>query len=158
MKRRWSLVGITVVGLFALTFALVGGWQAYESSTDPAVSAIRIHPVPAFGQVVEPEIDGFGGDPAVSYRYAVGGHTYTGFDLGSKATGDVLAMRQGDRIPIEYAATMPQISCVAESTDCPNSVYDPYLFVFVFWALAVVTGVVVGGSFAIRASVRRRHR
>ena len=154
MRRRFRLGCLGTICLFLVTFAIVGGWQLFESITNPAVSAIHTHPVAATAKVIEPEIDGVGGDAAVSYRYSVGHHTYDGFDVGSKATGDVLVKRPGDPIPIQYAATMPQVSCVADSTDCPNSVYDPYLFAFVFWALALLTGL----AFAIRSLARHMRR
>jgi hypothetical protein len=142
--------------LFATNYAGVAGWQLYESAANPAVAAIQDHAVSATATLIQAEIDGPGGDPAVSYRYTVGGRSFTGYDLASKATGDALDKRAGDPIPIQYAATMPDVSCVAESTDCPNSVYDPFLFVVVFWALAVITAGVAFTRTALRKRRRRR--
>jgi hypothetical protein len=96
--------------------------------------------------VVEPEIDGMGGDPAVAYRYTVSGRTYDGFDIGNEKTGDVLSMKPGDHVSIVYAATMPQESCLVGSTDCPNHVYDPYFRAFMFWAI-LLAGSLLGGIF-----------
>ena len=152
--RRVLAVGCLVpVGLFVITFVVVGAWQAFESVSNPGVAAIRQHPVASTGTVVEAVIDGFGGDPAVDYTYVVAGQSFRGHDVGSDATGNVLDKKPGDAIPIQYAATMPEISCVAESTDCPNSIYAAGLFTFVFWALALVTAAAAGLTFGTRAIV-----
>ena len=156
MRRGCGIGCLTLIGLFATTYAGVGGWQLYESASNPAVAAIREHAVLTTATVIQLEIDGLGGDPAVSYRYTVGGRSFTGYDVASKATGDVLDKRSGDPIPIQYAATMPEVSCVAESSDCPNSVYDPYLFVIVFYALGLITAGVACTRAALRRARRRR--
>ena len=123
--------------------ALIGpiAWQQFEGATSPEVAAIKSHPIATTATVVEPVIDGFGGDPALTYRYSVSGRTYDGFDLGNQKTGDVLAMKPGGPVAIVYAATMPNVSCLVGSTDCPNDIYDPAIPAFAFW------GILVGGSF-----------
>ena len=156
MRRGCGIGCLTLVGLFATTYAGVGGWQLYESASNPAVAAIREHAVSITATVIQPEIDGLGGDPAVSYRYTVGGRSFTGYDVSSEATVDVLGKQPGDPIPIQYAATMPGVSCLAKSNDCPNSVYGPYLFVVVFWALALIAACVAGTAVALRRTRRRR--
>ena len=132
--RRAKAGCLLLLSVSVATVVIVTGWEAFHNRA--GVAAIREHPVVATGIVIEPEIDGFGGDPAVAYHYTVGGRTYEGYDIASPATGDALRLTAGDRIPIQYAATMPEVSCVAQSTDCPNSVFDPYFGVFVFWSIA----------------------
>jgi hypothetical protein len=156
MRRLLAIGCLVPVGLFVISFAMVGASQDFESISNPAVAAIRQHPVATTGTVVEAVIDGFGGDPAVEYKYIVAGHSFRGHDLASDATGNVLDKKPGDPIPIQYAATMPEVSCVAGSTDCPNSIYAPGLVVFVFWTLALVTAVLAGLTFAVRAIARGR--
>src|SRR5205823_8974814 len=141
MRRVLAIGCLVPVGWFVISFVIVGTWQAFESISNPAVAAIRQHPVAATGTVLEPVIDGFGGDPAVDYTYMVAGRTFRGHDVGSNATGNVLEKRPGDPIPIRYAATMPEVSCVAQSTDCPNDVFAPGLVAFAFWTLALVTAI-----------------
>ena len=116
-------------------------WQQINGLTSPEVAAIRNHPVSATATVVEPVIDGFGGDPALTYHYSVAGRTYDGFDLGNEKTGDVLAMKPGDQVAIVYAATMPNVSCLDGSTDCPNDIYDPAIPAFGFWAVLIVGSI-----------------
>jgi hypothetical protein len=151
MRRVLAIGCLVPVGLFVVTLAIVWAWQGFESITNPAVAAIRQHPVPATGTVVEPVIDGFGGDPAVEYTYVVAGHKFRGHDLASEATGNVLDKKPGDPIPIQYAASMPEVSCVAGSTDCPNDIYAPGLFTVVFWTLALVTAIGACLTFGLRA-------
>ena len=143
-------LGISLgIGWGALALAALIGpiaWQQYEGATSPEVAAIKNHPIATTATVIEPVIDGFGGDPALTYEYAVSGRTYDGFDLGNEKTGDVLAMKPGDHVAIVYAATMPNVSCLVGSTDCPNDINDPAIPAFAFWA------ILVGGSF-IGASV-----
>ncbi len=103
-------------------------------------------------------IDGFGGDPAVAYRYTVSGRTYDGFDVGNQQIGDILSMKPGDHVSIAYAADMPQESCLEGSTDCPNDVYDPYLRAFMFWAILIVGNLLGGfviGVFLLARLLRR---
>lgn len=92
-------LGISLgIGWGALAIvALIGpiAWQQFEGATSPEVAAIKSHPIATTATVVEPVIDGFGGDPALTYRYSVSGRTYDGFDLGNEKTGDVLAMKPG---------------------------------------------------------------
>lgn len=154
MRRVLAIGCLVPAGLFVISFVIVGVWQAFESVSNPAVAAIRQHHVAATGTVVETVIDGFGGDPAVDYTYIVAGRSFRGHDVASDATGDVLQKKPGDPIPIQYAATMPEVSCVAGSTDCPNSVFAPGLVAFVLWTLALVAAVVAGLTFAVRGITR----
>jgi hypothetical protein len=158
MRRVLAIGCLVPVGLFVITLVIVGAWQAFESVANPAVAAIRQHPVATTGTVVEAVIDGFGGDPAVDYTYIVAGQSFRGHDVASEATGNVLDKKPGDPIPIQYAATMPEVSCVAGSTDCPNSIYAPGLAAFVFWALALVTAVLAGLTFGLRTITRSLRR
>lgn len=158
MRRVLAIGCLVPVGLFVISFVIVGAWQAFESISNPAVAAIRQHHVAATGTVLETVIDGFGGDPAVDYTYVVAGRSFRGHDVASDATGDVLQKKPGDPIPIQYAATMPEVSCVAGSTDCPNGVFAPGLVAFVFWTLVLVTAVVAGLTLAVRAITRSLRR
>src|SRR5438067_6782605 len=125
MRRVLAIGCLVPVGLFVLSFPIVVAWQAFEARFNPAIAAIRQHPVSTTGTVVQVVIDGFGGDPAVDYTYTVAGNSYPGHDVGSDATGDVLDKKPGDPIPIQYASTMPGVSCVADSMDCPNDIFAP---------------------------------
>ena len=158
MRRVLGIGCLVPVGLFVISFLIVGGWQAFESLSNPPVAAIRQHPVATTGTVVEAVIDGFGGDPAVDYTYIVAGQSFRGHDVASDATGNVLDKKPGDAMPIQYAATMPEVSCVAGSTDCPNGVFAPGLVAFVFWTLALVAALGAGLTFAERATVRSLQR
>jgi hypothetical protein len=158
MRRVLALGCLVPVGLFVSTLVILWAWDAFQSLSNPAVAAIRQHPVATTASVVEPQIDGFGGDPAVDYTYFVGGHGYRGHDIASDATGNVLTKKAGDSLPIQYASTMPEVSCVKGSTDCPNSVFAPGLYTLVFWVLALVTAIAAGLTFAVRALVRGLRR
>jgi hypothetical protein len=154
MRRVLAFGCLLPIGLFVFSFVIVGAWQAFESISNPAVAAIRDHPVAATGTVVEVVIDGFGGDPAVDYTYMVAGHSFRGHDVGSDATGDVLDKKPGDQIPIQYAATMTNVSCLAGSMDCPNDVFAPGLIPSVFWTLVLVAAVLIPLAFAGRTIAR----
>lgn len=154
MRRVLALGCLVPVGFFVVSLALVGAWQAFESSFNPAVAAIRGHPVQATGSVEEVVIDGFGGDPAVDYTYVVAGRTLHGHDVGSSATGNVLEKNPGDPIPIQYAATMPSVSCVAGSEDCPNDIFAPGIAAYLFWALVILSAVGAGLFLLTRAAIR----
>ncbi|HEY4844051.1 MAG TPA: hypothetical protein VII89_00010 [Candidatus Dormibacteraeota bacterium] len=159
MRRVLALGCLVPVGFFVVSLAIIGAWQAFESSFNPAVAAIREHPVQATGRVEEVVIDGFGGDPAVDYTYIVAGRTFHGHDVGSSATGNVLEKNPGDPIPIQFAATIPSVSCVAGSEDCPNDVFAPGVAAYLFWALVILSAVGAGLYFLIRAAIRGlRHR
>ncbi|PZR79013.1 MAG: hypothetical protein DLM65_11605 [Candidatus Aeolococcus gillhamiae] len=157
MRREAKTGCLAVVALSLATAIVVGTWDLLHQQFDPSVAAIRDHPIAATGTVIQPEIDGLGGDPAVSYHYSVGGHIYDGYDVASSATGDVLRLKAGDHVPIQYAAAVPSVSCVAASTDCPNGVFDPYLAAFVFWALALVL-VFALGCQRLSRHLRKRSR
>ena len=158
--RLGLALAIGWVSLAAIAIAGPIAWQQYEGATSPEVAAIRSDSIAASATVVEPVIDGFGGDPALTYRYKVSGQTYDGFDVGNEKTGNVLAMRPGDHVSIIYAATMPGVSCLAGSTDCPNDVYDPAIQAYAFWGIllggSLFGGAVVGVIVVARARHRRR--
>jgi hypothetical protein len=143
------------VALFFLSLAIVGAWQAFETTFNPAVAAIRQHPVAVTGTVVEVVIDGFGGDPALDYTYSVGGQRFHGHDVGSYRTGNVLEKKPGDHVPVEYAAAMPEVSCLAGSDDCPNDIFAPGLAAYLFWALAFLMLLGLGLFFGGRAAIGR---
>jgi hypothetical protein len=150
----WGALGlIAVVGPATL--------QQVVGLTSPEVAAIRNHPVAGTATVVEPLIDGIAGDPALAYRYTVSGRTYEGFDIANAETGDVLAMKPGDRVSIIYAGTMPNVSCLKGSTDCPNDIYDPAIPAFGFWAILIVGSVLgcvgIGVVLITRRASRHRH-
>lgn len=149
-------VGWAVLAVIALVGPIA--WQQYEGATSPEVAAINSHPIDSTATVVEPLIDGFGGDPALSYRYSVSGRTYDGFDLGNEKTGDVLAMKPGDHVAIIYAATMPGVSCLVGSTDCPNDVYDPEILAYAFWGILVGGSLLGGAVVGVTLVARSRHR
>lgn len=137
-------IGWGVLALSALIAPM--SWQQYQRATSPAVAAIRTHPITTTATVIEPEIDGMGGDPALAYRYTVSGRTYEGFDVGNETVGDVLSMKPGEPVSIVYAATMPQESCLVGSRDCPGDVFDPYFPAFMFWAI-LIGGSLLGAVF-----------
>ena len=146
---------LLLVGISMATALVVASWDLLQARFDPSVAAIRAQAVATVGVVVQPMIDGFGGDPAVAYRYTVTGHTYDGYDIGNSAAGNVLALKPGDPIHIQYAATMPSVSCLAGSTDCPNDVFDPYFAVFIFWSLALIATIGLGFRWIRRRRGRR---
>lgn len=131
-------------GLFLVAVSGPVTLQQFEGLTSPEVAAIKNHPVRATATVTEPLIDGIGGDPALAYRYTVSGRTYDGFDIANAETGDVLGMEPGDPVSIIYAASMPNVSCLEGSSDCPNDIYDPAIPAFGFW-LILIGGSLLGG-------------
>jgi hypothetical protein len=63
-------------------------------------------------------IDGFGGPPAVDYRYTVNGRTYMGWgDGGELGNDDVFDRRPGDSVTIRYSSTEPALSCTCEPSE-----------------------------------------
>lgn len=123
--RLAILFGVSWALLLVIAFIGPIAWQQREGATSASVEAIKTSPIRGSATVVQPEIDGLGGDPALEYRYTVSGRTYQGQDIGNAVVGDVLSKRRGDHVPIIYAAAMPQVSCLVGSTDCPNSAFDP---------------------------------
>jgi hypothetical protein len=84
-------------------------------------AAIRDHPVNARATVTDAYIDGFGGDPTVDYTFEVNGVAYTGSGTGGDlGNGDVLGLRPGDLVAIQYAATDPSLSCTCDAPSAPS--------------------------------------
>ena len=157
MRLAMSL-GVGLGALVLVAFIGPTEWQQYEGATNPAVAAMKSHPIPTTATIIQPEIDGAGGDPGLAYRYTVSGRTHDGFDIGNAKTGDVLSMRAGDHVSIIYAATMPQESCLVGSTGCPNDVYDPELAAVMFWAVLLAGGLVGGVFLGVTLLVRSRRK
>ena len=129
-------------------FAFVGGLgAAWSMMRFP--SALASSPMSAQAQVTDSFINGFGGDPAVDYRYSVNGKEFTGWGTGGRGYPDLLTVAPGATIPIKYARAAPWESCMCYPTsEAPTPV-----------------GYVVDAAFmlplpllAIRAWRRRRWR
>jgi hypothetical protein len=71
--------------------------------------------VRSFGTVSQTVIDGFGGDPAIDYRYTVAGRTYSGHGKGELGGEHPLALHPGDKVAIEYSAREPSASCTCNA-------------------------------------------
>lgn len=72
-------------------------------------------PVRTEGTVSAKVINGFGGDPAVQYRYTIAGRTYKGEGNGELGHQNPESMRPGDLVAIEYAADSPSESCTCDA-------------------------------------------
>jgi hypothetical protein len=60
--------------------------------------------------VTDEFINGFGGDPAVDYRFSVGRRRYTGYAVAGRDYHGKL--KKGDRIRITYDGANPAKSCL----------------------------------------------
>ena len=98
------------VAIFCACGAVLVIWHLLTFPT-----AIAEHPVRAEGTVTARIINGFGGDPAVEYRYTVSGRTYKGQGNGELGPRGLESMRPGDPIAIEYAAGAPSESCTCDA-------------------------------------------
>ncbi|MEY2474218.1 MAG: hypothetical protein QOK28_3547 [Actinomycetota bacterium] len=88
-------------------------WSVVAMATFP--SALARDPVRANGEVTSTFINGFGGDPAVNYRYAVNNHVYSGWGTGDGINhGNLLSLKRGALITIRYARTDPSKSCFCD--------------------------------------------
>jgi hypothetical protein len=67
-------------------------------------------PTSAKAVVTDEFINGFGGDPAVDYRYVAAGRRYVGYAVSGWDYDRKL--RRGDRITITYDAAHPGRSCL----------------------------------------------
>jgi Protein of unknown function (DUF3592) len=106
----------------AAVFACVAGLSGVvKSVTFPRV--IAEHPVRTEATVTEVYINGLGGDPAIDYRYQAAGHEYSGSGNGGAGHEDLLSLRAGDRVAIEYAGGAPSRSCTCNAaSELPVSV------------------------------------
>jgi hypothetical protein len=98
------------VAVFCAWGAVVMIWHLLTFPT-----AIAEHPVRAEGIATASIINGFGGDPAVEYRYTVAGRTYQGQGNGELGHQRPEFMRPGDPVAIEYAADAPSESCTCDA-------------------------------------------
>jgi hypothetical protein len=121
VRRARNLRWVTALLWAGAVFAFLGGSIAIvHSATFPR--AIASHPVRAEATVTESYINGFGGDPGVSYQYRVAGHEYKGSGNGDLGHEQVSNLRPGDPVAIEYAAGDPGESCTCNAArDAPES-------------------------------------
>jgi hypothetical protein len=102
------------VALSALFFATVT--MTWMDQNDAAVRELRQHPVRTTAEVTDVYIDGFGGDPTVDYRFQVDGNSYTGSGTGGElGNGDVLRLKPGEPVTVEYTAGDPSASCTCDA-------------------------------------------
>jgi hypothetical protein len=109
-----ALMGVRRRTRVVLLIAAVAGLETvWDSLTFP--SALARHPVNATATVVDTFINGLGGDPAVDYSYTVNGRSYKGW--GERVPGhlDIMSVKPGTPIPIEYAQAKPTDSCTCNA-------------------------------------------
>jgi hypothetical protein len=135
------------VGRVTAAFAFLGGaWAAFAAASFP--SALAHDPVRVQGTVTDTFINGFGGDPAVDYRYSVAGRSYRGWGTGGSGYPDLLSLKPGDGIQVFYARGAPSKSCACNPSD----------------EAASLGGYLVDGAFTlplpilIARAIQRRHR
>jgi len=117
-KRRWTTRVVWVVAVIA---CLAGLSELIKSATFPR--AVAKHPVRTEATVTDVYINGLGGDAAVDYRYQAAGHIYSGSGNGQLGHEELLSLRPGDRVAIEYAARVPSESCTCDAaSELPPSV------------------------------------
>ena len=109
-RRRWVIPLMWGVAIFCALAAVDSVWHLLTFPT-----AIAEHPVRAEGTVTANIINGFGGDPALQYRYTVAGRTYKGEGKGELGHQSPESMRHGDPVAIEYAANAPSESCTCDA-------------------------------------------
>jgi hypothetical protein len=108
--RKAAVIGGWVLAAFSFLCGVAAIWHV---ATFP--SALARHPVRTDARVVDSFINGFGGDPAVDYRYTVNGHTYQGWGTGTLGKEDPLSLKPGDSVAIDYAKTEPWKSCTCDA-------------------------------------------
>jgi hypothetical protein len=95
---------------------LAPGTAFYLGASVVSTPAFRRDPVNALATVTNVYINGFGGDPTLDYRFDVDGQTYTGSGTGGElGNGNVLELKPGSAVAIQYAASDPAISCTCDA-------------------------------------------
>jgi hypothetical protein len=108
LRSKWIRLPVWIV---AVLIAI----SAVASTLDVRYDdALRANPVATEATVTDVYINGFGGDPAVDYRYKVGQQTFTGSGNAQLDQGGALALKDGDNIHIRYAAAKPSVSCTCD--------------------------------------------
>ncbi len=117
---RRSRVALLIAALAVAGLCFVAGLETvWGSLTFP--SALARHPVTATATVVDTFINGFGGDPAVDYSYTVNGQSYRGWGERDPGHPDLLSVKPGTPIPIEYAQAKPADSCTCNAAQHGHS-------------------------------------
>lgn len=93
---------------------------AYSLTFPSDLAQHATHSVAGTAVVVDSFINGFGGDPAVDCSCTVDGHFYNGW--GERVPGDpnLLSVRPGTVVPIQYAANHPDQSCTCDAAHQPH--------------------------------------
>jgi hypothetical protein len=99
--------------LIALVLAVAAPFSLFHG---PANEELRQHPVNARATVTDVYVNGFGGDPTVDYQFTVDGQTYIGSGTGGElGNGNVLELKPGSTVAIQYAAFDPSLSCTCDA-------------------------------------------
>jgi hypothetical protein len=111
---RGTRLALFVVALAASSFVALGAiFAGADALAFP--SSLASHPVPASAVVTDSFINGLGGEPAVNYTYSVNGKVYRGWGDYVPGGGDLLSVRPGTTIPIQYALDDPANSCTCDA-------------------------------------------
>jgi hypothetical protein len=147
IKRRGRTI-LWVCASLLLPVILTEGFLA------PNVQLLRDNPVSASATVTDSYIDGFGGDPTVDYRFDVSNKTYTGSGTGGElGNGDVMTLKAGQTVNIQYALNDPTLSCTCKASTADDwrlphgRSFNPVTLLFAFPFLVM-----------IGTGVRRRHK
>jgi hypothetical protein len=141
--RKVAVVAAWVGAAFVFVGGLAAMWHAL---TFP--SALARHPVRTNATVIDSFINGLGGDPAIDYRYTVDGRVYDGWGTGGRGYPDLLSLKLGDSLPIQYAKTEPSKSCMCDAKKEASSAAG----------FGVAAAFLVPLSYLLTRRLRRRRR
>lgn len=151
-------IGWGAIGLIAAIGPAT--WQQLDGVTSPEVAAIRNRSGRCHRYCGRTADRRTGRRPRAGVSLQSGGTDLRRLRQRQRQDRDVLALKPGDTVSIIYAATMPNVSCLDGSTDCPNDVYDPAIPAFGFWAVLIVGSLlgcaIVGIILIARKSSRHR--
>lgn len=146
---RFRVWGSSLAWILAAFAALGAASLVFRSATFPRKVAAQ--PIRADAQVVAVYINGLGGDPGVDYRYRVGDREYLGSGDGALGQEDLLSLRPGDKVAIEYSGIKPSESCTCNA----RRHEPPPLPVAIMFALTLVAPL---AFLSLRSATRRRRR
>jgi hypothetical protein len=106
-SRKLTFRRKVVVGAGLLAVVFVAAVMVMVTADERRTHLER--PVPAHAVVTDEFINGFGGDPAVDYRYVVRGHRFSGYAVAGDYPG---TLHKGQHILIHYETRRPSRSCV----------------------------------------------
>jgi hypothetical protein len=116
-----------------------------EGFLAPNVQLLRDNPAAASATITASYINGFGGDPTVGHSFDVSGKTYTGSGTGGElGNGDVMNLKPGQTVNVQYSPRDPTLSCTCEASTADDwrlphgPMFNPIALLFTLPFLAMI--------------------